>query len=205
MTGRFTAPPRQPATGIKTARPSGGRAGAMVRWSGRRGLNPRPSPWQGDALPLSHFRSAAPVWCWCRGPESNWGHQHFQCCALPTELPRLNATILSNRSGECQGGARPWSPSRPGSYLRRGPFEGPRSRRRKKAAPPPPRTTRPRMLQMSNPPPASGLPQNPCCTPDGECREPALSLPKGAKPRCRGHGGVPRLWLYHPLPGQSLP
>ena len=24
--------------------------------SGRRDLNPRPSPWQGDALPLSHFR-----------------------------------------------------------------------------------------------------------------------------------------------------
>ena len=26
------------------------------KWSGRRDLNPRPSPWQGDALPLSHFR-----------------------------------------------------------------------------------------------------------------------------------------------------
>jgi hypothetical protein len=26
-------------------------------WSGRRDLNPRPSPWQGDALPLSYFRS----------------------------------------------------------------------------------------------------------------------------------------------------
>jgi hypothetical protein len=25
-------------------------------WSGRRESNPRPSPWQGDALPLSHFR-----------------------------------------------------------------------------------------------------------------------------------------------------
>src|SRR5689334_14501121 len=25
-------------------------------WSGRRDLNPRPSPWQGDALPLSHSR-----------------------------------------------------------------------------------------------------------------------------------------------------
>ena len=25
-------------------------------WSGRRDLNPRPSPWQGDALPLRHFR-----------------------------------------------------------------------------------------------------------------------------------------------------
>ena len=26
------------------------------RWSGKRDLNPRPSPWQGDALPLSYFR-----------------------------------------------------------------------------------------------------------------------------------------------------
>ena len=26
-------------------------------WSGRRDLNPRPSPWQGDALPLSYSRS----------------------------------------------------------------------------------------------------------------------------------------------------
>src|SRR5678815_1360234 len=28
-------------------------------WSGRRDSNPRPSPWQGDALPLSHFRVSA--------------------------------------------------------------------------------------------------------------------------------------------------
>jgi hypothetical protein len=26
-------------------------------WSGRRDLNPRPSPWQGDALPLSYSRN----------------------------------------------------------------------------------------------------------------------------------------------------
>src|SRR5215213_9819318 len=26
-------------------------------WSGRRGSNPRPAPWQGAALPLSHSRS----------------------------------------------------------------------------------------------------------------------------------------------------
>ena len=27
------------------------------KWSGRRDSNSRPSPWQGDALPLSHFRT----------------------------------------------------------------------------------------------------------------------------------------------------
>ena len=29
----------------------------IYEWSGRGDSNPRPSPWQGDALPLSHFRS----------------------------------------------------------------------------------------------------------------------------------------------------
>ncbi len=53
------------------------------KWSGRRDLNPRPSPWQGDALPLSHFRIN-----WCRDPELNWGHEDFQSSALPTELSR---------------------------------------------------------------------------------------------------------------------
>ena len=28
----------------------------FLKWSGRRDSNSRPSPWQGDALPLSHFR-----------------------------------------------------------------------------------------------------------------------------------------------------
>ena len=30
-----------------------------IFWSGRRESNPRPSPWQGDALPLSHVRIMA--------------------------------------------------------------------------------------------------------------------------------------------------
>jgi hypothetical protein len=29
----------------------------IEKWSGKRDLNPRPSPWQGDALPLSYSRS----------------------------------------------------------------------------------------------------------------------------------------------------
>ena len=60
------------------------------RWSGRRDSNPRPSPWQGDALPTEplplderdHQR-----W-WCREPGSNWRHRDFQSRALPTELSR---------------------------------------------------------------------------------------------------------------------
>jgi hypothetical protein len=34
----------------------GGPGGRAATWSGRRDLNPRPSPWQGDALPLSYSR-----------------------------------------------------------------------------------------------------------------------------------------------------
>ena len=56
---------------------------AIKKWSGRRDSNSRPSPWQGDALPLSHFRMI-----WCRDPELNWGHEDFQSSALPTELSR---------------------------------------------------------------------------------------------------------------------
>src|SRR5690606_20514087 len=32
-------------------------------WSGRRDSNPRPSPWQGDVLPLNYFRSTQFVLC----------------------------------------------------------------------------------------------------------------------------------------------
>ena len=49
---RILSPPRLPFRHF-------GEAGAWreEQWSGRGDSNPRPSPWQGDALPLSHFRS----------------------------------------------------------------------------------------------------------------------------------------------------
>ena len=53
---------------------------AKSKWSGRRDSNSRPSPWQGDALPLSHSRK------WCPEAESNHRHEDFQSSALPTEL-----------------------------------------------------------------------------------------------------------------------
>ena len=59
------------------------------KWSGRRDSNPRPSPWQGDALPTEPLPlDVAPPIRWCRGPGSNWRHRDFQSRALPTELPR---------------------------------------------------------------------------------------------------------------------
>jgi hypothetical protein len=33
----------------------------------------------------------------CQDPGSNWGHLHFQCSALPTELSRLVRTLLKAR------------------------------------------------------------------------------------------------------------
>ncbi len=67
-------------------------------------MNPRLLPWQGSALPLSYSRSYRCAPLWRRGPESNRRHQHFQCCALPTELPRLStvsyllAALLSRKT-----------------------------------------------------------------------------------------------------------
>ena len=80
-------------------------------------MNPRPSPWQGDALPLRHFRLtnrqtilrrlaepnlprlrgvcpplAVPVRK-CRGAELNCRHRDFQSRALPPELPRRDANL----------------------------------------------------------------------------------------------------------------
>ena len=59
-------------------------------WSGRRDSNPRPSPWQGDALPTEPLPPEDPTTLlgWCREPESNWRHRDFQSRALPTELSR---------------------------------------------------------------------------------------------------------------------
>ena len=70
-------------------------AGAK-KWSGRRDSNPRPSPWQGDALPTEPLPlgSCAPPGCWCREPESNWRHRDFQSRALPTELSRPGETVV---------------------------------------------------------------------------------------------------------------
>ena len=97
------------------ALPLGYVAEDLLRWSGRRDLNPRPSPWQGDALPLRHFRlSDHPTTARgtstlprlrgvcpplavhvrrCRGAELNCRHRDFQSRALPPELPRREANL----------------------------------------------------------------------------------------------------------------
>ena len=52
-------------------------------WSGLRGSNSLPPPWQGGALPdeLNPRK-------WCLRSESNQRHADFQSAALPTELQR---------------------------------------------------------------------------------------------------------------------
>ena len=51
-------------------------------WSGRRGSNPPPPPWQGGALPNELLPQ------WCLRVDLNHRHRDFQSLALPTELPR---------------------------------------------------------------------------------------------------------------------
>ena len=63
--------------------------------SGRWDSNPRPSPWQGDVLPLYYARIRSMIHRECRDPGSNWGHRDFQSRALPTELSRRDILLLS--------------------------------------------------------------------------------------------------------------
>ena len=51
---------------------------------------------------------------WCRGPELNWGHPHFQCGALPTELPR-HASGASGRTSIITAAAH--EPQTPRAWL----------------------------------------------------------------------------------------
>jgi hypothetical protein len=77
--------------GFKVRCPTTRRRGSGPRdeWSGRRDSNPRPSPWQGDALPTEPLPLEIPsTHGWCREPGSNWRHRDFQSRALPTELSR---------------------------------------------------------------------------------------------------------------------
>ena len=55
-------------------------------WSGLRGSNSLPPPWQGGALPDELNPQN-----WCLRPESNQRHEDFQSSALPTELQRQMA------------------------------------------------------------------------------------------------------------------
>ena len=84
----------------------------IEKWSGRRGSNSLPPPWQGGALPDElrphinnpglpcHHRALTPddeqvgdesppdaIW-WCLRSESNQRHADFQSAALPSELQR---------------------------------------------------------------------------------------------------------------------
>ena len=54
-----------------------------LNWSGQRGSNSLPPPWQGGALPDELHPHI-----WCLRSESNQRHEDFQSSALPTELQR---------------------------------------------------------------------------------------------------------------------
>ena len=76
----------------------GGDAVLLKLLSGRWDSNPRPSPWQGDVLPLYYARIlVVPADRECRDTESNCGHRDFQSRALPTELSRPDILLLSVR------------------------------------------------------------------------------------------------------------
>ena len=84
------APPRF-ELGIKVLQTFALPLGYSADWSGLRGSNSLPPPWQGGALP-DELRSHI----WCLRAESNHRHGDFQSPALPTELQRHN---LATRNG----------------------------------------------------------------------------------------------------------
>ena len=59
----------------------------VATWSGRRDLNPRPSPWQGDALPLSYSRIR---------PEAVYRSAHRRVNAGPYSSPLRYASTAAN-------------------------------------------------------------------------------------------------------------
>jgi hypothetical protein len=89
------APPRF-ELGIKALQASALPLGYGATWSGRRDSNSRRSPWQGDALPLSHSRAY-----WWLEQESNQRHEDFQSSALPTELS--SQFIVLSFNGDPEG------------------------------------------------------------------------------------------------------
>ena len=87
---------RRPLLRSKSAAPKkkDTHVGVFLFWSGRRGSNSLPRPWQGRALPDELRPQTAPLLqrLWCLRPGSNRRHADFQSAALPTELPRHMAT-----------------------------------------------------------------------------------------------------------------
>ena len=61
-------------------------------WSGRRDSNSRPSPWQGDALPLSHFRK---ILNWWREKDLNLRSLRQQIYSLPPLATRESLHLIN--------------------------------------------------------------------------------------------------------------
>ena len=89
--------------------------GYSADWSGLRGSNSLPPPWQGGALPdelnphgricahgkpvrFCHVSGRTLTYSWCLRSESNQRHGDFQSPALPTELQKhLTKTKMATR------------------------------------------------------------------------------------------------------------
>ncbi len=77
---------------------------AAILWSGRRGSNSRPPPWQGGVLPLNYFRKIK----WLGNLDSNQGMTESKSVALPLGYTpiilifyNINGATDGNRTHEC--------------------------------------------------------------------------------------------------------
>src|SRR3954468_15899652 len=90
--------PIQPPAAWKTTCPSGPAGCFGKNWSGRRGSNPRPRPWQGRALPLSYTRI---LWRW------------HDCAGNGCRMPKAGGECNSYRRHRCAIGGPIWTRTRP--------------------------------------------------------------------------------------------
>ena len=77
-------------------------------WSGLRGSNPPPPPWQGGALPNElNPHKLSRLSLWCLRSELNQRHGDFQSPALPTELQRHTARAVPYKKWRSGWGSNP--------------------------------------------------------------------------------------------------
>ena len=87
-------------------------------WSGRRDSNPRPSPWQGDALPLSHFRILAATPSVPPSIPPLPGDRQTSCGVVTVQARRAGA-VSRRRRWQATRGSRPRARQVPNRVARR--------------------------------------------------------------------------------------
>ena len=88
--------------GIELLQSSALPLGYVAVWSGRRDSNSRPSPWQGDTLPLSHSRASLRLGC-ALFPPTGYAFWRKRRSSKPSLLFPSRTRFAGLRLGKSQG------------------------------------------------------------------------------------------------------